>query len=697
MAGNTETPPGLEALANHLGYTFVRKETSSSTSSNAGDPVANPEPPKASSNEATEKRDTTKEPPKDDVPAGSLTSSANIYRNSPEDSWTAKEPENTEPAEGKDTIGHAVVLRQQKSKDSRKGYEIHSIVIQSSALKAALGEILEGYPGVFCNLDRLVFKAPFAPFIHRWGAILEYLERDDLDSVTKSHLGLLSDILQKELADTIKALQDYVQNGVVTYEHAWTVFQPGAVVLSSSGIGEQVALRLKSASYEKSDDDGNFFGLKCQCVNWNGKSFGWSEEYVKLPEFEGIQPITELRILPLAFHPRKEQLKLVLIERGKRFAAVSGCHYRSYDGPAIERTQDGNILVHNKGRIVIDTDSFCKQPMQCKVYTVPLNSKVKGSVTTSDEPTNEDDGHWNPPSEFDNEQNTMLSLREKSGSKPAKLSDNQYMLCTPILRGYSLNTKKWLSFYIDYVEPIKWNTNAFERLVLPAAQKKLVLALSKTQAATANKFDDVVAGKGKGMILLLSGPPGVGKTLTAEAVSENMQVPLYMMSAGDLGTRPSSVEYNLASILELVAKWKAILLIDECDVFLEARSIHDMDRNRLVSIFLRLLEYYQGTLFLTTNRVDNIDPAFQSRIHVHMKYPDLTTKSRRQIWENFVGQVPSHFKASELDELAKVVLNGRQIKNLVKTAQLLAIEDQKSLSYEHISMVLAIENGFKDE
>lgn len=330
MTGGTKTPPGLEALANHLGYTFVKKETSSSEGSTAGDSPTDPGVSKTDPDENAEKDDSSKETSEDDVAPGSLTSSANIYRSSAEDSWTAKKPEDTEPAEGKDTIGHAVVLRQQKSKDSRKGYEIHSIVVQSPALKSALGEILDGYPGVFCNLDRLVFKAPFAPFIHRWGSIQEYLEKEGLDAVTKDHTTLLRDILQEELADTIKALRDYVKNGVVTYEHAWTVFQPGAVVLSSSGVGEQVALRLKSAAYEKTDQDGNFLGLKCQCVNWNGKSFGWSDEYVKLPEFEGIQAINELAVLPLAFHPKKEQLKQTLIERGKRFAALSGYHYRRF-------------------------------------------------------------------------------------------------------------------------------------------------------------------------------------------------------------------------------------------------------------------------------------------------------------------------------------------------------------------------------
>ena len=120
----------------------------------------------------------------------------------------------------------------------------------------------------------------------------------------------------------------------------------------------------------------------------------------------------------------------------------------SYDGPAIERTQDGNILVHNKGRIIIDTESFSKQPYQCKVYTVPLSSRVKAAVATSDnddadEAEDELDPYWYPPSEFGNERNTMLSVKEKADAAPTTLSDYHHMLCTPILRGYSLKTKKW--------------------------------------------------------------------------------------------------------------------------------------------------------------------------------------------------------------------------------------------------------------
>jgi SpoVK/Ycf46/Vps4 family AAA+-type ATPase len=208
---------------------------------------------------------------------------------------------------------------------------------------------------------------------------------------------------------------------------------------------------------------------------------------------------------------------------------------------------------------------------------------------------------------------------------------------------------------------------------------------------SSTQFDDIIEGKGRGIIMLLSGPPGVGKTLTAESVAENMQVPLYMMSAGDLGTTPNQVESKLTEILEIVSRWKAILLLDECDVFLEARSVHDLERNKLVSIFLRLLEYYEGILFLTTNRINNLDVAFQSRIHISMAYPDLTTDSRRKIWLNFLKGKKHNFSGRDLNELSEVELNGRQIKNVLKTAQLLATRKKSPLRRQFVETVLAIE------
>ena len=168
-----------------------------------------------------------------------------------------------------------------------------------------------------------------------------------------------------------------------------------------------------------------------------------------------------------------------------------------------------------------------------------------------------------------------------------------------------------------------------------------------------------------------------------------------MMSAGDLGTASHEVESSLSNVLEMASKWNAVLLLDEADVFLEQRSSHDLERNKLVSIFLRILEYYEGILFLTTNRVDNIDAAFQSRIHISMRYGELSKSSRRHVWVNFLNASSAKGKHSfsdeELDILAGNKMNGREIKNVLKTAQLLASRKGERLSYQHVENVLAIE------
>ncbi|EPQ54876.1 P-loop containing nucleoside triphosphate hydrolase protein, partial [Gloeophyllum trabeum ATCC 11539] len=115
---------------------------------------------------------------------------------------------------------------------------------------------------------------------------------------------------------------------------------------------------------------------------------------------------------------------------------------------------------------------------------------------------------------------------------------------------------------------------------------------------------------------VLHGPPGTGKTLTAEAVAEYLKRPLYMVGSSELPSESSLLERSLRSILKAATAWDAVLLIDEADVYLERRSLHELSRNALVSVALRVLEYHRGVLFLTTNRIKNFDDAFLSRFSI---------------------------------------------------------------------------------
>lgn len=100
-------------------------------------------------------------------------------------------------------------------------------------------------------------------------------------------------------------------------------------------------------------------------------------------------------------------------------------------------------------------------------------------------------------------------------------------------------------------------------------------------------------------------------------------------------------------------------------------------------------------MFLTSNRISDFDPAFESRIHLTIHYPALDTASRLHIWKTFVrmGNAGSRLSDRELEILAKNEINGRQIKNIIKTGRLLSKQQNVPLAMEHINMVLKVKRG----
>ena len=98
--------------------------------------------------------------------------------------------------------------------------------------------------------------------------------------------------------------------------------------------------------------------------------------------------------------------------------------------------------------------------------------------------------------------------------------DNETMLASGSLMGFSLASKKWGMFRIEYAEEVTYNENAFERLILPKLQKTMIRALVSAHDKGNAGFDDIIIGKGRGMTVLLHGAPGLGKTLTAGRLTQ---------------------------------------------------------------------------------------------------------------------------------------------------------------------------------
>ncbi len=152
---------------------------------------------------------------------------------------------------------------------------------------------------------------------------------------------------------------------------------------------------------------------------------------------------------------------------------------------------------------------------------------------------------------------------------------------------------------------------------------------------------------------------------------------------GTLGTTAEDLERRLTEILKLSAKWDAILLLDEADSFLEKRSsTSSLERNAMVSVMLQLVEYFTGILFLTSNRMDSLDPAFQTRITLSLPYHALTEEGREKVWENLLHRSGIIGEGIDTRELAKHPLNGREIKNALRMALALAAEEDCPLNHK---------------
>lgn len=195
-----------------------------------------------------------------------------------------------------------------------------------------------------------------------------------------------------------------------------------------------------------------------------------------------------------------------------------------------------------------------------------------------------------------------------------------------------------------------------ENLVLPPEHKGTLVSLVRHHVQEAERARigdqglvqgmDAVRGKGEGLIVLLYGPPGTGKTSTAEGVAALTHRPLFPISCNDLGPTPAQVEEALLKHFRVAAGWDCILLLDEADIFLSQRENHsDINRDAMVGAFLKVLEYYRGILFLTTNKVEAFDPAVFSRLRIALKYPKLSLADGVRVFEKHISGLQDRTKA----------------------------------------------------
>lgn len=242
--------------------------------------------------------------------------------------WVEQYPQQLKESveETSDAKKYAILCRVKKSHgNSKKPLELHSIVIQNSVLKSVLGKVLAGYTDVATTLEYVVFEAPFWEFFYRW----KQLEEAQNDPESSDLIKLLLDTLKILLNDTHRIARDLAQNKVITYDYLWTIFPPKTMVYHQL-FGRDCLLEVNKTEYY--EGEAKTYDLHCRYIDRDAEKFGWKILLIEIPRFAGAKPILELKAYPAEYHKTPGHLHSTLVERGRRFISLSGCHHKAYQG-----------------------------------------------------------------------------------------------------------------------------------------------------------------------------------------------------------------------------------------------------------------------------------------------------------------------------------------------------------------------------
>ncbi|ETS02788.1 hypothetical protein M419DRAFT_77290 [Trichoderma reesei RUT C-30] len=560
------------------------------------------------------------------------------------------------------------------------------------------------------------------------------------------HLRCLLDFIDSDISKRLEYLHG-PQCRKIVFSDLWYLFRPGMEVIGRDGKQAYRVISVSSANhrvasawerwYSNPTRKSSVFNITCIYIDFDGKNIGPVTKVFDFKRFEGEKEVTLLEVYPLRLHPVKQsdfedsvwdevkalppdqQYRQKLIRRGAMFLQVAAVKHMYYVGPTLEAREDV------EGQVVVDFETAFSVEDETQKEWKPVLQTLIGNTSGQDQDDDDEmrtcrglccasDYIYNDFN-VDEQQKTeyinsllpsVTSLNEQpsiailprplsdlraGNTNAAVASDDELVIMSYRVFGFVLRNRKWAKLDLTYMTAIH------------APDVENVLADEQTRNTTANKkqktaFDSLVIKKEhRSMIVSLVAQHFRDKKST----SGHQQQFDIVKGKGDLGTTAAEVEKALEVNFALANRWDCVLLLDEADVFLAERTKEDFKRNGLVAVFLRVMEYYAGILFLTTNRVGDFDEAFTSRIHVSLYYPELDAGNTLEVFDNNLAMIEDRFakknRVINIDgssirsfatkhyyEHPQARWNGRQIRNACQTALALAEYEAQGNSHEAI-------------
>jgi hypothetical protein len=328
-----------------------------------------------------------------------------------------------------------------------------------------------------------------------------------------THLDLLIDYIGTTYAPTTHSLGSLLSAGEITYDLLWAFFKPNTVVYTTCfGSGKPRCVMHDFGEEKESQSGAKFYSLKCRYHDYDGEIFGEASIKLKIPKFHGTKRINLLEAFPLRYHIDRNEVRADLVQRGRKFLSLMGSHHCHFHGTAFYMKKGMPVQMSVNSRVVVDAGFFRKlNPNYSREpVTDPavLSANEDGWTLLDDEPSNP------PPDQL-----------KSNGVTPAEIDEEDLLICCPTVLGFSLGDKLWcktiflchcmlistlkhksiVEFAVADIKDIKWSLLPFANLTIPDEQRKVIMALAETHMGQVPGvgFDDFVAGKGRGLNVLL--------------------------------------------------------------------------------------------------------------------------------------------------------------------------------------------------
>jgi hypothetical protein len=200
--------------------------------------------------------------------------------------------------------------------------------------------------------------------------------------------------------------------------------------------------------------------------------------------------------------------------------------------------------------------------------------------------------------------------------------------------------------------------------------------------------------QGRGLLALLCGPPGTGKTMTAQVVAAELGMDLFRVDLAAVVSKwVGETSRNLDRLLSRAAQLDVVLLFDEADALFgkrtEVKEANDRFANTDTGYLLQAIESYPGIAILSTNRKGDIDPAFMRRLRFLLDYPMPDSAERLRLWQNLIGELAGAGRRdalqTDLSRLAEAAeVSGAQIKYAVLNAVFSARREARPIAAGHL-------------